>query len=174
MTIIKRIVIGIDQSTGASSAFGLAIYDPNTHTILATHELRPKSKRPDWQRIKEISDQLHALLDGAYKAHGPLEVRCEGVVMRGRSGQIIAWAVGTIIAHLPPNCTFSEVHNIKLKSFIAGSHNASKREMGQALLNYFISKGNKKSIAAAQHLVDNEYWDAVDATCIAIYEEGKT
>ncbi len=166
---MKRIIVGIDQSTGASSAFGIAIYDGNTHSILATHELRPQCKRPEWQRIKEIAYQLNTILDGAYKAHGPLDIRCEGVVMRGRSGQMIAWAVGTVIAHLPPNCTFSEVHNIKLKMFITGSHNASKDEMGQGLLKIFSN--NKKALDTVRQLIDNKSWDAIDAICIAVYPE---
>lgn len=170
-TTVKRIIVGMDQSTGASSAFGVCIYDPNTHLILATHELRPNSKTPEWKRIKEIANQLNALLDGAYKAHGPLEVRVEGVVMRGFSGQMIAWAVGTVIAHLPPNCTFEQVHNIKLKVFITGKHNASKQEMGQALTRYFEEKKNKKNVDAVRYLCDNGHWDAIDAICIAVYEE---
>ncbi len=93
--------------------------------------------------------------------------------MRGRSGQIIAWSVGTVIAHLPPNCTFSEVHNIRLKMFITGNHLASKLEMGQGLLAFFRRKNNAASIDAVQHLLDNSNWDAIDAVCIAVYgEEG--
>jgi len=169
---VKRIIVSCDQSTGASSAFGIAVYDPNTQTILQTYQRWPTDKQPVWKRIKQITDQLKHILEETYKQYGPLEIRCENFVMRARSGQILAWSVGAIIAIMPPYSEFCEVHNIKNKVAMTGNNGASKLDMGTSLLARFKALGNQKNIDLIQNLIDNKEWDAIDACCIAVYDRG--
>lgn len=168
---LKPIILAIDQATGASSAMGLCLYDPNTQTILGTHEIRPSMKKPSWRRIRDIAGQVHQIISLAYIKYGALEVRFEGVVMRGRSGQVLAWSVGAIIGHIPLSCTVSEVHNITLKRFITGNAGADKRAMGEGLMRYFEKLNKGEALDAVRKLIDNNMMDAVDAVCIAVCDE---
>lgn len=166
--MIKRIRLGIDQGTGASSAMGVALYDPNTDELLGAWELRPSMRKPSWQRIRDITLQAKSIIDTAIAKHGPLEVRFEGVVLRNRGGQILAWSVGAIIGHIPLSCTVSEVHNITLKRFITGNAGADKRAMGEGLIRYFEKLNKGEALDAVRKLIDNNMSDAIDAVCIAV------
>ncbi len=166
---MKRIVFAIDQATGASSACGICLYDPNTDKLLATYEFRPQMKKPAWKRIRDIAGQVDAIMAGAIKTHGPLEVRFEGVVMRGRSGQILAWMVGAIIGSVPLFCEVVEVHNITLKRNLTGSSTADKKMIGEALLRRY--KNSPETLDALQYLIDTKQEDALDAVAIAICTE---
>lgn len=169
---MKRIIFAVDPGSGSSSALGICIYDPNKGEILYTTELWPKAnnQKPTWRRLLDMMYQIKSHIESARKKYGPLEVRTECFVMRGKGGETLARLVGGLIANLSWDCTFVEVHNIKLKCFITGRHKATKPEMGQGLISKLK---NLPSIDAVQKLIDNNNWDAVDAACIAIYHTGE-
>lgn len=166
---MNRIVVAIDPGTGSAesgSACGVAIYNKNTDTLLTAFELRANSKTPAYKRILEISHQLRDVLASAKAKYGPLEVRTESFVMRGKGGETLARLVGALIASLPSDCTFAEVHNITLKKDLTGFGGADKGDIGLALVKRF-----PKQVDAVQRLIDTKQEDALDAIAIAICRE---
>ena len=163
---MRRIIFAIDPGTGSSSACGICVYDPNTVKIITTLEVWPELQKPTWKRLRDMQTQVMHLLNAARDIHGPLEVRTESFVMRGKGGETLARFIGGVIAHLPWDSEFVEVHNIILKRNITGNARADKSEMGEAL-----KKKVPLCIALIQEMIDNKSWDAIDAACIAICTE---
>jgi Holliday junction resolvasome RuvABC endonuclease subunit len=161
-------IVGIDPGTGSTSPLGVVTVDFTDRSIKgyaeywsdggnATARIRDIASHmcKDWPEVVDI-------------------VAVEYFVMRGKGGETLARMVGAVLGCLPPLSQYVEVQNSTLKKFVGGHGAASKEEVAEGVLEYFMINDN--SLALVTEFVLEERWDLVDALAIAItaYETRKT
>lgn len=166
-----KLVIGIDQSSGSKSAVGVAIVDSSTLELLHVCELRPVKKYLVVEkRLIDLHEQLEVVLapwvSQAIAQEIPIEVVFERTVMRGKSGETLAQAVGAFISTFPASdfIEFGTVHNLVMKKAIGGKGNDDKQAVAAGLL---------EELPRTQHelikkLTFGNNWDSLDAIGLAI------
>lgn len=166
-----QLVIGIDQSSGSKSAVGVCIYDRANKTILDVFELRPTKKyQVVEKRLIDLHEQLEQQLapwvSQAIDQDIEMNVIFERTVMRGKSGQTLAQAVGAFITTFPNSdlITFSDVHNLQMKKSIGGRGDDDKRAVAAGLLEELPRSQHD----AIKKLTLSERWDSIDAIGLAV------
>ena len=171
---MSSLFLGIDQSTGSKSALGIALIEPKSKTILFSASLRPRFKGMSTeQRIYDLAQQFDEIFLDIYmdcrQNKTKLVITFEQFVMRGKSGQSLAWIVGALISCIPIDDDFILIlhtNNLYAKKNSTGSGKSDKEQIGAGLLEIF--EGNKESIDKLKDLIHNELWDEVDAISLAL------
>lgn len=163
-----QLIIAIDPSSGVSSPVGISVIDPADMSIIEATNLFTKYKKLE-HRIRDLSLQIKALID-AIQAEVPeykVLVAIETFVMVGKGGQILQNACGAIMAQIPFHYDLVQVHNTKLKSFIAAHGAADKKTMGRGLEKFFAS--NPASLQKIKDLTERGESDIIDSLAIGVY-----
>lgn len=159
---MKFKLVGIDPGTGVSSPTGIAIFDTDgniefTGTIACNYKDANK-------RLRYIADQLKHLTND-YKE---IDLVCiETFVMRGKGGQTLQRMIGAAIATVKHETPIQEVFNTTVKRIVGLTGKAGKFEVGNGVLNWFLTK-NEKSSNSIVELIADEQWDILDAFAIGI------
>jgi Holliday junction resolvasome RuvABC endonuclease subunit len=164
------IIIAIDQSSGASSAVGVAVLTRDLD-LVATAAFRPKKKYVVVEkRLVCLHDQLTEFIAPyiALSLEGqiPIEVCFERTVMLGKSGESLAESVGAFAASFPNSdlISFHKVHNLQMKKFISGTGASDKVGVAKGILKYLPSIEHDKIIS----LLNGQQYDSLDAVAIGI------
>lgn len=156
------ICIGIDPS---SNAVGLSIFDPNTKELFVFEQIvAPKSKDVH-KRIRYLYEEVSLRTLNV----NPLErtyAAVEDTVLRGRSGQILAFATGALIATIPSHCEFTTIRNTTVKKLIGGSGDADKVIVARGVLAW--AHGNKETEEQVRAAIQRGHFDALDSLAIGI------
>jgi Holliday junction resolvasome RuvABC endonuclease subunit len=159
----KRVIVGIDPGTGISSPTGLAIWDEQTKYVYFCGNLSTKTKKLE-HRIKDISDQLEALLlqlEGKLK--GEIVFVCiESFVMRGKGGETLQRLIGSFMGRLKYEYHLEHVQNTSVKLRVAGRGDASKELVAEGVLNHF------EGADFISTLIKQQEFDILDAFAIGI------
>jgi len=130
------LVVGIDPSTGAKSALGFSVFDPNTSEILVlkemTHphpDLRTRMKGLILQIVKELRKLDDAKIDYV--------VFIESTVMVGKGGESLQRLIGAIMTVIASGIRVEHVSNMQIKSFIGGTGKADKQQVAMGLMKFF-------------------------------------
>jgi Holliday junction resolvasome RuvABC endonuclease subunit len=156
------LVIGIDP---ASNTVGLAIFDPETRDLFVFEQLvAPKSKDVH-KRIRYLNEAVsfHTLnMDPNERTYAFIE----DTVMRGRSGQILAFATGSLIATIPSHCEFATIRNTTVKKLVGGKGDADKVEVARGVLKW--AQGNEETVEKVRAAIQAGKFDQLDALAIGI------
>lgn len=165
---LPKLIVGIDPSSGVSSPVGLSIIDTATMEIVVATNLFTKHRKVE-HRIRDLANQLAVYFQNIQEAlpDESVIVAMETFVMVGKSGQILQNARGAFMSVIPYQYEMIEVHNTKLKNFIANHGAADKKTMGRALEGFF--KQNETSLTLIKELTDRDEADIIDSICIGVY-----
>lgn len=156
------LVIGIDPS---SNAVGLSIFDPDTKDLFVFEQIvAPKSKDVH-KRIRYLHEAVsfHTLnMDPLERTYAAIE----DTVMRGRSGQILAFATGSLIATIPSHCEFTTIRNTTVKKLVGGKGDADKVEVARGVLAW--AQGNNETVEKVRAAIQAGHFDALDSLAIGI------
>lgn len=130
------LVVGIDPATGARSALGFSIFDPNTEKILLAKEISNPSK--DLRtRIKSIVVQLVKEFKRLDENACNYVVFIESTVMLGKGGESLQRVIGAIMTIIPAGIQMEHVSNMQIKAFVGGTGKADKNQVAMGLINFF-------------------------------------
>lgn len=130
------LVVGIDPSTGAKSALGFSVFDPNTQEILILKEMVYPS--PDLRtRMKGLILQIVRELKKLDEAKLNYVVFIESTVMRGKGGESLQRLIGAIMTIVGTGVQVNDVSNMQIKSFIGGTGKADKQQVATGLIKFF-------------------------------------
>lgn len=162
---MKRIVIGIDPGTGASSPTGFVAFDPDNMELLHAEKLTSTSKSAD-RRLQEIAEQARELMS-VIDPEVEVFVFVESFFIRGRGNQVLQQIIGALKAAAPKRAYVADVANTTMKKQIAGHGRAEKHEIGLNLLGYCAPR-NDDSRTTIQIWIDRGEWDLTDAFGIGL------
>jgi len=165
----SKLIIAIDPSSGVTSPVGVAVMTSDL-TVMDTVALMPKERyKVVEKRLVCLHEQLEAYLipfvTVAIDSQMKIDIVLERFVMAGKTGQVLANAVGALITSIPnhKSIAYHTVHNIVLKKVIAGTGKGDK---------VAVAKGLLKHLPATEHdlvikLLNGRCYDQLDAIALA-------
>lgn len=161
-TAPKRLVVGVDPGSGASSPTGFACFYPEERLLVHTEDIWPSEGATEYRdRYRQIAGRVHELLEFIDPELDVLVV-CESFVMRGKGGEILARLTGALMAAIPEHHRFAFVQNSSVKKVVGGHGQAEKEIVARGVLNFFEQAQAVADIIAAGR------WDLTDALAIGI------
>ncbi len=165
---MERLVVAIDQSTGASSAVGLAILTDDL-TVIDSAAFMPKQRyRVAEKRIvclhEQITQYVSKYITFAVESQMRIEVVFERTVMASKAGELLAESVGAFCTAFPNNelISFHKVSNTAMKRIISGSGKGDKVAVAKGLLNHLPKSEHDLIIK----LLNGQSYDTLDAIAI--------
>lgn len=155
------LVVGIDPSTGAKSALGFSIYDPNKNEIITLKELTFPSS--DFRKrlkglIIQIVREFKRLDEYKYR----YVVFIESTVMLGKGGESLQRMIGAIMAIIGSEIRVEHVSNMQIKSFVGGTGKADKEQVATGLLKFFPNDEFLMDMIRAHR------YDALDSLAVGV------
>lgn len=158
---IYPLVVAIDPSTGAKSALGFAVFDPNTKEIITVKEMVTPAK--DLRaRIKELVLQLVKEFKKLDEAKIDYIVFIESTVMVGKGGESLQRIIGAIMTVVPSSKRFEHVSNMQIKAFVGGHGHAKKDQVAHGLFKFFPEDELLPGLITAHR------YDALDALAVGV------
>lgn len=159
----NTLVLSIDPGSGVSSPTGIALFDPQSKSILFTTNLFTQYK-PTEHRIKDITEQLVAILNQIQGEQ--YEVYIESFVMRGKGGETLQRLIGAFLSVIPYHVKIRFVQNTKVKVVMGQHGHAEKLQVCQGVINWFAS--NNESFELLNKLTQKGEFDIMDSLAIGV------
>lgn len=163
---MKRIVIGIDPGTGASSPTGFVAFDPESFEILHAEALTSKNK-DGGTRLREIAAQASEIMD-AIDPDLEVYVFIESFFIRGRGNQILQQVIGALKAASPARALVADVPNTTMKRVIGLHGKAEKQEIAKNLMSIAAYQNSASAHDQIGYWMLNDMWDMTDALAIGL------
>lgn len=158
-----KYIVGIDPSSGARSAIGLALIDLVDNKIMYTQSIMVPQNKDLRPRLKYIMSELIKFFKHIESFElEDYAIGYETTVMQGKGGQTLQRAIGAIIAVTPSNRPLFEISNMQMKLIAGGSGKADKKDIAESLKRIFPKSEILFNLTAGSH------WDIIDAIGIGV------